>query len=305
MPLNVEEKLAREREFPFRMLEFARTAVLHGWTVQLSKLTSHDVPAWKMIFRDDNHCLHLVYHRTPEKKIAKYGLWRNRYGSRGNCTAEPEKIHVAKDGLAQWLRTHRETCQGGPHLAEMATHHRCHCGGGHATIKADQRIRDTATALHKIVMSSCDEAVLPEMLYGPISAIVQAVSDWQELDGIVPDDGLAGMPEPCQPIGCDNGYHVPGCTYAAADGGGPYEGASAASGDKPAVDAPPFPFLELTSDAARVFDISNREHVLKRLQAAAIAWSREVEVDLSWTVGVNLKAAVNDLLALQGSAASE
>lgn len=25
------------------------------------------------------------------------------------------------------------------------------------------------------------------------------------------------MPEPCQPIGCDNGYHLPGCCYAASD----------------------------------------------------------------------------------------
>lgn len=26
------------------------------------------------------------------------------------------------------------------------------------------------------------------------------------------DDSL-DMPAPCQPIGCDNGYHVPGCFY--------------------------------------------------------------------------------------------
>jgi hypothetical protein len=30
------------------------------------------------------------------------------------------------------------------------------------------------------------------------------------------DDSL-GIPAPCQPIGCDNGYHLPGCTYAQAD----------------------------------------------------------------------------------------
>jgi hypothetical protein len=24
-------------------------------------------------------------------------------------------------------------------------------------------------------------------------------------------------PEPCQPIGCDHGYHLPGCAYAAVD----------------------------------------------------------------------------------------
>ena len=24
-----------------------------------------------------------------------------------------------------------------------------------------------------------------------------------------------GMPQPCQPIGCDNGYHLPGCWYKA------------------------------------------------------------------------------------------
>jgi hypothetical protein len=27
-----------------------------------------------------------------------------------------------------------------------------------------------------------------------------------------------GMPEPCQPIGCDNGHHLNGCVFAAVDG---------------------------------------------------------------------------------------
>lgn len=26
-----------------------------------------------------------------------------------------------------------------------------------------------------------------------------------------------GLPEPCQPIGCDNGHHLRGCCYATAD----------------------------------------------------------------------------------------
>lgn len=30
------------------------------------------------------------------------------------------------------------------------------------------------------------------------------------------DDSL-GIPAPCQPIGCDNGNHLPGCWYAAAE----------------------------------------------------------------------------------------
>lgn len=30
------------------------------------------------------------------------------------------------------------------------------------------------------------------------------------------DDSIEA-PAPCQPIGCDNGYHVPGCYYAVAD----------------------------------------------------------------------------------------
>jgi hypothetical protein len=29
------------------------------------------------------------------------------------------------------------------------------------------------------------------------------------------DEG--GMPEPCQPIGCDNGIHLAGCWYAQLD----------------------------------------------------------------------------------------
>jgi hypothetical protein len=30
-------------------------------------------------------------------------------------------------------------------------------------------------------------------------------------------DEWPGMPEPCQPIGCDNGIHLPGCPYATVD----------------------------------------------------------------------------------------
>jgi hypothetical protein len=31
------------------------------------------------------------------------------------------------------------------------------------------------------------------------------------------DDPMTpGMPDPCQPIGCDNGHHLPGCSYADA-----------------------------------------------------------------------------------------
>jgi hypothetical protein len=33
---------------------------------------------------------------------------------------------------------------------------------------------------------------------------VNTVNEW--------DDSL-DMPAPCQPIGCDNGYHLPGCVF--------------------------------------------------------------------------------------------
>jgi hypothetical protein len=46
-------------------------------------------------------------------------------------------------------------------------------------------------------------------------------------------------------------------------------------------------------------DLSRRLHVEKRLRAAAVAWRRDVgEVDLAWSVGVNLACAVDDWLAL-------
>lgn len=32
-----------------------------------------------------------------------------------------------------------------------------------------------------------------------------------------PPDAEPGLPEPCQPIGCDNGIHRPGCTFAEVD----------------------------------------------------------------------------------------
>lgn len=36
----------------------------------------------------------------------------------------------------------------------------------------------------------------------------------------VPADPMTpGMPDPCQPIGCDNGIHLPGCTFAEVDEG--------------------------------------------------------------------------------------
>lgn len=33
----------------------------------------------------------------------------------------------------------------------------------------------------------------------------------------VPEPGQPYLPEPCQPIGCDNGYHIPGCYFEAID----------------------------------------------------------------------------------------
>lgn len=30
-------------------------------------------------------------------------------------------------------------------------------------------------------------------------------------------DEAFDMPEPCQPIGCDNGYHLPACVFALVD----------------------------------------------------------------------------------------
>lgn len=39
-----------------------------------------------------------------------------------------------------------------------------------------------------------------------------------------------GMPEPCQPIGCDNGYHLPGCRYIVIDDPAPVTDAGVAYG---------------------------------------------------------------------------
>jgi hypothetical protein len=33
------------------------------------------------------------------------------------------------------------------------------------------------------------------------------------------DHFTPGMPDPCQPIGCDNGYHIAGCVFEEVDGG--------------------------------------------------------------------------------------
>jgi hypothetical protein len=46
--------------------------------------------------------------------------------------------------------------------------------------------------------------------------------------------GDAGPLEPCQPIGCDNGYHLPGCPFASADCEDPWHSA-------PGETAPPDP----------------------------------------------------------------
>jgi len=37
---------------------------------------------------------------------------------------------------------------------------------------------------------------------------VSAINEW---------DDSTQAPAPCQPIGCDNGYHLPGCYFAVAD----------------------------------------------------------------------------------------
>ncbi len=37
----------------------------------------------------------------------------------------------------------------------------------------------------------------------------------------------ADVPQPCQPIGCDNGYHLPGCAYASVDRDDPWRSCGA------------------------------------------------------------------------------
>lgn len=47
-----------------------------------------------------------------------------------------------------------------------------------------------------------------------VDALFAAVDTYLSASG-----SADGMPEPCQPIGCDNGHHLPGCVYAAVDAG--------------------------------------------------------------------------------------
>jgi hypothetical protein len=50
-----------------------------------------------------------------------------------------------------------------------------------------------------------------DRLRGDAADAVQVVADLTSVGDV--------MPEPCQPIGCDNGYHVAGCIFAEVDAG--------------------------------------------------------------------------------------
>lgn len=71
-----------------------------------------------------------------------------------------------------------------------------------------------ADALANYTASSVADSVANEL--GELASAGEPLADWvdERLDESASD---GGMPEPCQPIGCDNGHHLAGCVYAAAD----------------------------------------------------------------------------------------
>ncbi|MFI7547231.1 hypothetical protein [Actinoplanes sp. NPDC049599] len=60
----------------------------------------------------------------------------------------------------------------------------------------------------------------PEVLRGRLVQVAAWAVAWAEAidrrlaEAAGEDLMTPGMPNPCQPIGCDNGHHLPGCTYA-------------------------------------------------------------------------------------------
>lgn len=48
----------------------------------------------------------------------------------------------------------------------------------------------------------------------------ERANTWPDLGKLLEwliERGNSEVPEPCQPIGCDNGYHLPGCAFAEVD----------------------------------------------------------------------------------------
>jgi hypothetical protein len=72
------------------------------------------------------------------------------------------------------------------------------------------------------------------------------------------DDGLDGMPAPCQPIGCDNGFHLPDCTYAAVDEPDPAEVRRAARAAAGLAASTPVPATRRSCPACQHTTIAHR-----------------------------------------------
>ena len=70
---------------------------------------------------------------------------------------------------------------------------------------ATQRVRELATGW-------ATDPGFGEIFFNDAAEAILAA-----LDSTDPESTEVEFPQPCQPIGCDNGYHLPGCFFEAVD----------------------------------------------------------------------------------------
>lgn len=116
----------REREMPRRLFKIARAALLNGWMVVIDHRA--EGPGWRIVIRDERHCMHLAYAPTQPSRIDRYGPWTHtRSGLWGACAAQESRVEVRADKIVQWLEDHPDLCTGDKFAEALARAHACHC----------------------------------------------------------------------------------------------------------------------------------------------------------------------------------
>lgn len=124
----------RELEMPRRLLGLARDALLNGWMVLLDQRA--DGIGWRIIIRDERHCMHMAFKPTEPGRLDRHGPWSHtRTGLWGACAAQEARVEVRVASISRWLAEHPEQCKGDAFAAALTRAHGCHCStveDGHA-----------------------------------------------------------------------------------------------------------------------------------------------------------------------------
>lgn len=111
---------------PGRMLGIARDALLNGWMVVIDHRP--EGVGWRVVIRDDRHCMHMAFIPSPPGRIDRNGPWTHtRSGLWGYCAAQEPRVEVRVGSIREWLAEHPAQCEGDEFAEALAKAHRCHC----------------------------------------------------------------------------------------------------------------------------------------------------------------------------------